>query len=73
MCMVPFMYGLIAENENFIDRVEDRRQLKTFLGGGINVMLISPRRWGKSSLVKAAMEELKEEDKFDGYIEDYDW
>ena len=61
--MVPFMYGLIAENNNFIDRVEDRKQLKTFLGGGINVMLISPRRWGKSSLVKAAMEELKQEDK----------
>ena len=61
--MVPFMYGLIAENDNFIDRVEDRKQLKTFLGGGINVMLISPRRWGKSSLVKAAMEELKQEDK----------
>ena len=60
--MLPFMYGLIAENENFIDRVEDRRQLKTFLSGGINVMMISPRRWGKSSLVKAAMEELKEED-----------
>ena len=61
--MVPFMYGLIAENDNFIDRVEDRKPLKTFLGGGINVMLISPRRWGKSSLVKAAMEELKQEDK----------
>ena len=61
--MVPFMYGLIAENDNFIDRVEDRKQLKTFLGGGINVMLISPRRWGKSALVKAAMEELKQEDK----------
>ena len=61
--MVPFMYGIIAENDNFIDRVEDRKQLKTFLGGGINVMLISPRRWGKSSLVKAAMEELKQEDK----------
>ncbi len=61
--MVPFMYGLIAENDNFIDRVEDRKQLKTFLGGGINVMLISPRRWGKSSLIKAAMEELKQEDK----------
>lgn len=60
--MVPFMYGLIAKKENFIDRIEDRRQLKTFLGGGINVMLISPRRWGKSSLVKAAMEELKNED-----------
>ncbi|MCR5361459.1 MAG: ATP-binding protein [Bacteroidales bacterium] len=59
---VPFMYGLLAEKENFIDRFEERKQLKSFLGGGINVMLISPRRWGKSSLVKAAMEELKEED-----------
>ena len=42
--MLPFMYGLIAEKENFIDRIEDRKQLKTLLGGGINVMLISPRR-----------------------------
>ena len=34
------------------------------LGNGetINVMLISPRRWGKSSLVKMAMEELRNED-----------
>lgn len=59
---IPFEYGSIAEKDSFIDRVEDRKQLKTFLGGGINVMLISPRRWGKSSLVKAAMDELKQED-----------
>ena len=63
MYKIPFEYGSIAENEYFIDRIEDRRDLKTFLGGGINVMLISPRRWGKSSLVKAAMEELKQEQK----------
>lgn len=63
MNKIPFEYGSIAENEYFIDRIEDRRDLKTFLGGGINVMLISPRRWGKSSLVKAAMEELKQEQK----------
>ena len=61
MNKIPFEYGSIAENEYFIDRIEDRKDLKTFLGGGINVMLISPRRWGKSSLVKAAMEELKQE------------
>ena len=60
MNKIPFEYGSIAENEYFIDRIEDRRDLKTFLGGGINVMLISPRRWGKSSLVKAAMEELQQ-------------
>ena len=62
MRKIPFEYGTIAENEYFIDRVEDRRDLKNYLGNGINVMLISPRRWGKSSLVKAAMEELKREE-----------
>ena len=58
----PFVYGELAENENFIDRVEDRKQLKTFLANGVNVTLISPRRWGKSSLVKATMKELQKED-----------
>ncbi len=57
----PFVYGFLAEKENFIDRQEDRKQLKTFLGHGINVMLISPRRWGKSSLVKMVMEEMMTE------------
>ena len=59
---IPFQYGTIAERENFIDRYEERRQLKAFLGSGINVMLISPRRWGKSSLVKASMSELSAEE-----------
>lgn len=58
----PFVYGELATKENFIDREEDRKRLKTFLGNGVNVMLVSPRRWGKSSLVKAAMEELRNED-----------
>lgn len=59
----PFIYGELAQDENFIDRHEDRKRLKTFLGNGINVMLISPRRWGKSSLVKATMKEMLKEDK----------
>lgn len=63
MNKIPFEYGTLAEREYFIDRVEDRKDLKNFLGGGVNVMLVSPRRWGKSSLVKKAMEELKQEQK----------
>ena len=59
----PFQYGTIATKENFVDRGEDRTQLKNFLSSHINVMLISPRRWGKSSLVRAAMEELQNEDR----------
>ncbi len=56
------MYGRLAERESFIDRVEDRRELKNFLRHGINVILVSPRRWGKSSLVKTSMDELMQED-----------
>ena len=59
----PFVYGELAEKDNFIDRIEDRKQLKTFLSNGISVMLISPRRWGKSSLVRQAMGELLSEEK----------
>ena len=59
----PFQFGTLATNENFIDRQEDRALLKQLLSSHINVMLISPRRWGKSSLVKKAMTELSEEDK----------
>ena len=59
----PFQFGSLAEKENFIDRVEDRALLKQLLMSGIHVMLISPRRWGKSSLVKAVGEELMAENK----------
>lgn len=59
----PFQFGTLATDDNFIDRTEDRAMLKQLLSSHINVMLVSPRRWGKSSLVKKAMTELAEEDK----------
>lgn len=59
----PFQFGTLATDENFIDRQEDRALLKQLLSSHINVMLISPRRWGKSSLVKKAMDELVAEDR----------
>ncbi len=58
----PFQFGTLATDSNFVDRIEDRAMLKQMLSSNINVMLISPRRWGKSSLVKKAMEELTAED-----------
>lgn len=59
---IPFSYGRLAEKDTFIDREDDKRELKNFLRHGINVILVSPRRWGKSSLVKEAMKELAHED-----------
>lgn len=57
----PFQFGTLATDENFIDRDADRALIKRLMMSHINVMLVSPRRWGKSSLVRRAMEELREE------------
>lgn len=54
----PFQYGKLAEGKTFVNRVQEKHELKSNLYSGINTMLISPRRWGKSSLVREAMGEL---------------
>lgn len=57
----PFQYGKLAAGSTFVNRIREKQELKSNLYSGINTMLISPRRWGKSSLVKEAMKELVEE------------
>lgn len=57
----PFQYGTLVTDAYFVNRVKERKELKTHLSSGINVMLVSPRRWGKSSLVKESMKELVQE------------
>lgn len=54
----PFHYGTIVCGKYFINRTKEKEMLKTNLLSGVNTMLISPRRWGKSSLVKESMVEL---------------
>lgn len=46
-----FLYGRIAENENFTNRRNETEFLKKNFRGLINTVIISPRRWGKTSLV----------------------
>jgi len=58
---LPFQYGKLAEGFSFVNRVREKQTLKKNLLAGINTMLISPRRLGKSSLVKVAVTELKQE------------
>lgn len=50
----PFVFGKIASQEDFTDRVEETRHLLDNFKGLVNTVLISPRRWGKSSLVAKA-------------------
>lgn len=48
----PFLFGKSVEGDFFTDRVEDTKRLEANLSHGINTFLVSPRRWGKTSLVK---------------------
>ena len=50
----PFVYGRIARSENFTDRERETRVLVSNFNSLINTIIISPRRWGKSSLVAKA-------------------
>ena len=54
----PFVFGKAAEGTYFTDRTEDARRLTANLTHGINTILISPRRWGKTSLVKKVIAEI---------------
>ncbi len=53
-----FVYGMSVEGNNFTDRTEETRRIKADFEHGINVILISPRRMGKTSLVKKVIAEM---------------
>ena len=58
----PFEFGRAVEDEYFTDRIEDTKRLEAKLTHGINTILISPRRWGKTSLVKKVISQSKRRD-----------
>ena len=47
-----FIYGMAADGKWFTDREEDRKRLSTNFLYGVNTIIISPRRYGKTSLVR---------------------
>src|SRR6186713_1293453 len=48
----PFVYGEIVPADAFVGRDNELRRLAGDLANGQKVFLISPRRYGKSSLVR---------------------
>jgi hypothetical protein len=51
----PFVYGEVVPPAAFVDRVAELDRLVRDLAAGQKVFLISPRRYGKSSLVRRAL------------------
>lgn len=59
----PFIYGNTVSSHSFTNRKEEIKKLYSNLVGGINTMIISPRRWGKSSLVEKVIGDIKQKNK----------
>ncbi|HEY6361142.1 MAG TPA: ATP-binding protein [Vicinamibacterales bacterium] len=51
----PFVYGEIVPDDAFVDREAELDRLVEDLGESQKVFLISPRRYGKSSLIRRAL------------------
>jgi uncharacterized protein len=51
----PFVYGEVVPASAFVDREQELERLTSDLLAGQKVFLISPRRYGKSSLVQQAL------------------
>ena len=51
-----FVYGISVTGNNFTDRIKETQRLKMNFENGQNVILISPRRMGKTSLVRRVQE-----------------
>ena len=54
----PFVYGEVVTAAAFADREDERARLSRDLAEGQKVFLISPRRYGKSSLIRGVMKTL---------------
>jgi len=57
---VPFVFGVRVEGDAFTDRREETARLKANFMYGVNTILISPRRMGKTSLIKKVMSEMND-------------
>lgn len=67
-----FVYGMSVEGVNFTDRIKETKRLKLNFENGMNVILISPRRIGKSSIVKKVKAEITRPDIKVVYMDIYD-
>lgn len=61
---IPFVFGKVADGANFTDRIPDTERLVYNFRGLVNTVIISPRRWGKTSLVNHTMECMKDEKEY---------
>jgi len=67
----PFVYGEIVADKDFADRTDEIKELIRDLKDCEKIFLISPRRYGKTSLVVNVLTKLRENGVYPVYIDLY--
>lgn len=58
----PYHFGSPADDVHFTDRESELHKIKTLMLNGQNLVLIAPRRYGKSSLLRRALKDVSAKD-----------
>ena len=67
----PFVFGKVVTGPQFINRKKELAKLKANIDHGIHTVLISPRRWGKSSLIKFLSKKMSKDKQFKFVLIDF--
>ena len=67
----PFEFGTVVSDENFTDRKNELAELVEDLSAKTNIILFSPRRYGKTSLIFQVMKKLQKKDIVCVYVDLY--
>lgn len=65
----PFVFGDVVKGEYFTNREEEIKELTSDLSSGQNILLFSPRRYGKTSLILKVMDNFKKEGIIPVYVD----
>jgi hypothetical protein len=57
--VTPFRFGDVATGEHFTNRTAELKELVGDLRSGQSVLVISPRRYGKTSLITTVLERVR--------------
>src|SRR3974377_2295219 len=65
----PFNFGSVVTGSDFADRRRELHELSRELRDGQHIFLLSPRRYGKTSLIFAVLDELRRRGLLVAYVD----